>query len=89
MLGVLRRKTASGASSATVYGKSWYKPKPAVSTSRACSAVPEEIIHYTRDCRNVRTFYDVPLAGYANSLMPKREICISPSTRFRRATDVE
>ncbi|KAL6575208.1 hypothetical protein OROMI_012493 [Orobanche minor] len=42
MLGVLRRKTASGALSATGYGKSWYKLKPAVSTSRACSAVPEE-----------------------------------------------
>ncbi|KAL3644166.1 hypothetical protein CASFOL_012098 [Castilleja foliolosa] len=72
MLGVFRRKAASGASSATVYGKSLYKLKPAVSTPRASSAVQEEIIHYARGCGNARTLCHVSLAGRTMSLMPKR-----------------
>ncbi|KAK6147433.1 hypothetical protein DH2020_018345 [Rehmannia glutinosa] len=72
MLGVLRRKAASGASSASVYGKSLYKHKPVGSTPRACSAMPEEIIHYTRIFGNVRTFCHLPLAGRAMPLMPER-----------------
>ncbi|KAL3830137.1 hypothetical protein ACJIZ3_018939 [Penstemon smallii] len=74
MLGVLRRKAASGASSASVYGKSIYKPKPAVSTPRACSAFPEEIIHHPRGVGHVRNFCHLPLAGHMRSSMPKREI---------------
>ncbi|GFP84372.1 dihydrolipoyllysine-residue succinyltransferase component of 2-oxoglutarate dehydrogenase complex 1 mitochondrial [Phtheirospermum japonicum] len=72
MLGVLRRKVASGASSASVYGKSLYKLKPAVSTPRSCSAVQEEIFHYARGCGNARNLCHVPLAGHTMSLMPKR-----------------
>ncbi|KAI3471468.1 hypothetical protein Pfo_031145 [Paulownia fortunei] len=74
MLGVLRRKAASGVSSASVYGKLLYKLKPAVSTPRACSAAPEEIVHYTRGFCNVRTFCHLPLAGRTMSLMPKRSL---------------
>ncbi|KAL0338771.1 UNVERIFIED_CONTAM: 2-oxoglutarate dehydrogenase complex 2, mitochondrial [Sesamum angustifolium] len=65
MLGVLRRKAASGASSASVYGKSLYKLKPAVPTPRPCSAATEEIIHYTRGFGGARTFCHLPLAGRA------------------------
>ncbi|KAK4483752.1 hypothetical protein RD792_010954 [Penstemon davidsonii] len=72
MLGVLRRKAASGASSASVYGKSVYKPKPAVSTPRACSAFQEEIIHHPRVVGHVRNFCNLPLAGHMKSSMPKR-----------------
>ncbi|EYU18214.1 hypothetical protein ABFS82_10G069900 [Erythranthe guttata] len=74
MLGVLRRKAASGASSVSVYGKSFNNLKPAVSAPRASSAVPEEIIHYTRGLGNVRTFCHLPLAGRTMSLVPKREV---------------
>ncbi|KAI3443413.1 hypothetical protein Pfo_000078 [Paulownia fortunei] len=77
MLGVLRRKAASGVSSASVYGKLLYKLKPAVSTPRACSAAPEEIVHYTRGFCNVRTFCHLPLAGRTMSLMPKREVVVN------------
>ncbi|XP_011094083.1 dihydrolipoyllysine-residue succinyltransferase component of 2-oxoglutarate dehydrogenase complex 1, mitochondrial-like isoform X1 [Sesamum indicum] len=74
MLGVLRRKAASGASSASVYGKSLYKLKPAVPTPRPCSAAAEEIIHYTRGFGGARTFCHLPLAGHMTTLMPKREV---------------
>ncbi|KAK4478843.1 hypothetical protein RD792_014344 [Penstemon davidsonii] len=74
MLGVLRRKAASGASSASVYGKSLYKFKPAVPTPRVCSALPEEIIHYPREFGHVRNFCHIPLAGRTMSVMPKREV---------------
>ncbi|KAK4396685.1 2-oxoglutarate dehydrogenase complex 2, mitochondrial [Sesamum angolense] len=74
MLGVLRRKAASGASSASVYGKSLYKLKPAVPTPRPCSAATEEIIHYTRGFGGARTFCHLPLAGSMMTLMPKREV---------------
>ncbi|KAL0346882.1 UNVERIFIED_CONTAM: 2-oxoglutarate dehydrogenase complex 2, mitochondrial [Sesamum calycinum] len=73
MLGVLRRKAASGASSASVYGKSLYKLKPAVPTPRPCSAAAEEIIHY-RGFGGARTFCHLPLAGSMMTLMPKREV---------------
>ncbi|KAL0410273.1 UNVERIFIED_CONTAM: 2-oxoglutarate dehydrogenase complex 2, mitochondrial [Sesamum latifolium] len=74
MLGVLRRKAASGASSASVYGKSLYKLKPAVPTPRPCSAAAEEIIHYTRGFGGARTFCHLPFAGPMKTLMPKREV---------------
>ncbi|KAL0346900.1 UNVERIFIED_CONTAM: 2-oxoglutarate dehydrogenase complex 2, mitochondrial [Sesamum calycinum] len=74
MLGVLRRKAASGASSASVYGKSLYKLKPAVPTPRPCSAAAEEIIHYTRGFGGARTFCHLPSAGRMKTLMPKREV---------------
>ncbi|KAL0308281.1 UNVERIFIED_CONTAM: 2-oxoglutarate dehydrogenase complex 2, mitochondrial [Sesamum radiatum] len=74
MLGVLRRKAASGASSASVYGKSLYKLKPAVPTPRPCSAAAEEIIHYTRGFGGARTFCHLPFAGRMKTLMPKREV---------------
>ncbi|KAK6131673.1 hypothetical protein DH2020_034580 [Rehmannia glutinosa] len=74
MLGVLRRKAASGASSASVYGKSLYKHKPVGSTPRACSAMPEEIIHYTRILGNVRTFCHLPLAGMASCFVLIRKV---------------
>ncbi|KAL6542350.1 hypothetical protein OROMI_023952 [Orobanche minor] len=70
MFGILRRKAASGASSASVYGRSLYKLKPAVTPPLACSSVSEEIIHYTRGCGNVRTLCDV---GDIMSLMSKRK----------------
>ncbi|KAL1545970.1 dihydrolipoyllysine-residue succinyltransferase [Salvia divinorum] len=73
MLGVLRRKAASGASSASVYGKSFYKLKPAGSAHRVSSAVGEEI-NCTRGFGYVRTFCDLPLTGRTMSLMPKREV---------------
>ncbi|GFP91605.1 dihydrolipoyllysine-residue succinyltransferase component of 2-oxoglutarate dehydrogenase complex 2 mitochondrial [Phtheirospermum japonicum] len=68
MLGVLRRKAAS-----SVYGKSLYKLKPAVSIPRACSSVQEEIIHHTTGCGNIRTLCNVPLAGHTMSLTAKRK----------------
>ncbi|XP_020553582.1 dihydrolipoyllysine-residue succinyltransferase component of 2-oxoglutarate dehydrogenase complex 2, mitochondrial-like [Sesamum indicum] len=74
MLGVLRRKAASGASSASVYGKSLYKLKPAVPTPRPCSAAAEEMIHYTRGFGGARTFCHLPFAGRMITLMPKREV---------------
>ncbi|KAH6762479.1 Dihydrolipoamide succinyltransferase [Perilla frutescens var. hirtella] len=72
MLGVLRRKAASGASSASVYGKSFYKLKPAGSAPRVSSAVSEEI-YCARRFGNVRNFCHLPLAGRTMFLMPKRE----------------
>ncbi|XP_047981482.1 dihydrolipoyllysine-residue succinyltransferase component of 2-oxoglutarate dehydrogenase complex 2, mitochondrial-like [Salvia hispanica] len=72
MLGVLRRKAASGASSASVYGKSFYKLKPTGSAHLLSSAVGEEI-NCVRGFGNVRAFSHLPLAGRTMSLMPKRE----------------
>ncbi|KAG6427351.1 hypothetical protein SASPL_111593 [Salvia splendens] len=73
MLGALRRKAASGASSASVCGKSFYKLKPAGSASRVSSAVVEEI-NCIRGFGNVRTFCHLPSAGKTMYLMPKREV---------------
>ncbi|XP_051131735.1 dihydrolipoyllysine-residue succinyltransferase component of 2-oxoglutarate dehydrogenase complex 2, mitochondrial-like [Andrographis paniculata] len=73
MLGVFRRKAASCASSAWVYGRV-DKLKPAVSALRASSAVSEEITHYTRQFYNVRMICHVPLAGRMMTLLPKREL---------------
>ncbi|XP_042046116.1 dihydrolipoyllysine-residue succinyltransferase component of 2-oxoglutarate dehydrogenase complex 2, mitochondrial-like [Salvia splendens] len=72
MLGVLRRKAASGPSSASVYGKSFYKLRPTGSAHRVSSAVGEEI-NVVRGFGNVRAFSHLPLAGRTLSLMPKRE----------------
>ncbi|KAG8376389.1 hypothetical protein BUALT_Bualt09G0058400 [Buddleja alternifolia] len=71
MLGVLRRKAACGASPASVYGKTLYKLKPAVS---ACSALPEEITQSTGGFHNVRSFCQLTPAGRTMTLMPKREV---------------
>ncbi|CAA0821459.1 Dihydrolipoyllysine-residue succinyltransferase component of 2-oxoglutarate dehydrogenase complex 2-mitochondrial [Striga hermonthica] len=72
MLGVIRRKAASSASSsATVYKKSLSKPKPTVSTPRTCAAAAEEIIPFTRGLGNARSFS--AMTGRTMSLMPKRK----------------
>ncbi|CAA0807043.1 Dihydrolipoyllysine-residue succinyltransferase component of 2-oxoglutarate dehydrogenase complex 2-mitochondrial [Striga hermonthica] len=69
MLGVIRRKAASGAE---VYKKSLSKLKPTVSTPRACAAAPEEIPYYTRGVGNARAFS--AMAGRTMSLIPKRKL---------------
>ncbi|KAG8373970.1 hypothetical protein BUALT_Bualt11G0081500 [Buddleja alternifolia] len=74
MFGVLRRKAAAGASSASVYGNSFYKLKLGESTRRACSVLPEEIRHYSRGFGHVRTFCYLPLAGQTVSSVPKRVV---------------
>ncbi|GER26934.1 dihydrolipoyllysine-residue succinyltransferase component of 2-oxoglutarate dehydrogenase complex [Striga asiatica] len=89
MLGVLRRKAAASASSATVYKKSLSKLKPTVSTPRTCSAAAEEIIPFTRGLGNARSFSAMTgrtitrglgnarsfsaMTGRTMSLMPKRK----------------
>ncbi|GER29359.1 dihydrolipoyllysine-residue succinyltransferase component of 2-oxoglutarate dehydrogenase complex [Striga asiatica] len=69
MLGVIRRKSASGAK---VYKKSLSKLKPTVSTPRACAAAPEEIPYYTRGVGNARAFS--AMAGRTMSPIPKRSV---------------
>ncbi|GER29358.1 dihydrolipoyllysine-residue succinyltransferase component of 2-oxoglutarate dehydrogenase complex, partial [Striga asiatica] len=79
MLGVIRRKAASGAKvvpsllvSVSVCKKSLSKLKPTVSTPRACAAVPEEILCYTRGVGTARAFS--AMAGQTMSPIPKRSV---------------
>ncbi|KAM3320470.1 dihydrolipoyllysine-residue succinyltransferase component of 2-oxoglutarate dehydrogenase complex 1 [Capsicum chacoense] len=72
MLGVLRRKVASCASSASCLGKSIYVVRPAVSTSRNSSAVTQEILLLPRQCGHARHFSHLVLPGNSLKLRPER-----------------
>ncbi|CAA2969138.1 dihydrolipoyllysine-residue succinyltransferase component of 2-oxoglutarate dehydrogenase complex 1 [Olea europaea subsp. europaea] len=70
MFSVVRRKAASGASSALIFGKSVHKIRPAVSTR----VFSEEIMHYPRGFKHARTFYHLPPAEGSMSMSPIREV---------------
>ncbi|KAL2481828.1 Dihydrolipoyllysine-residue succinyltransferase component of 2-oxoglutarate dehydrogenase complex 2 [Abeliophyllum distichum] len=70
MLSVVRRKAATGASSALIYGKSVHKIRPAVPTR----VFSEESMHYPRGFSHVRAFCHLPCAGDSMSLRPIREV---------------
>ncbi|XP_060209139.1 dihydrolipoyllysine-residue succinyltransferase component of 2-oxoglutarate dehydrogenase complex 1, mitochondrial-like isoform X3 [Lycium barbarum] len=72
MLGVLRRKVVSTASSASYLGKSMHAVRPAVSTSRISSAATEEILLLPRQCGHARHFSHLVLPGCSMNLWPER-----------------
>nr|GMC47449.1 dihydrolipoyllysine-residue succinyltransferase component of 2-oxoglutarate dehydrogenase complex 1, mitochondrial-like [Ipomoea batatas]GMC51760.1 dihydrolipoyllysine-residue succinyltransferase component of 2-oxoglutarate dehydrogenase complex 1, mitochondrial-like [Ipomoea batatas] len=84
MLGVLRRKVASGATSASALGKSLHTVRPGLFTPRACSVVAEEILIHPIGCGQARNFCHLNLPGkflpfyVATSL--KHSTCTLPST---------
>ncbi|XP_073043862.1 dihydrolipoyllysine-residue succinyltransferase component of 2-oxoglutarate dehydrogenase complex 1, mitochondrial-like [Primulina eburnea] len=73
MLGVLRRKAASGASSTQVFGVSLGKLRLAAFTSRTCSALSEEVVYFERGVGHVQSYSCLPLAGHIINLTSKRE----------------
>ncbi|XP_055823792.1 dihydrolipoyllysine-residue succinyltransferase component of 2-oxoglutarate dehydrogenase complex 2, mitochondrial-like [Solanum dulcamara] len=81
MLGVLRRKVISSASSTSCVRKSLHTVRPAVSKSRIPSAAAEEISLLTRQCGHVRNFNQLVLPGCSSNLRPERAVtnlCSSP-----------
>ncbi|XP_055801101.1 dihydrolipoyllysine-residue succinyltransferase component of 2-oxoglutarate dehydrogenase complex 1, mitochondrial-like [Solanum dulcamara] len=72
MLGILRRKVASGASSASRLGKSRYAVRPAVCTSRISSEATEEILLLPRQCGHARHFSHLVLPGCSMNLRLER-----------------
>ncbi|KAL2503206.1 Dihydrolipoyllysine-residue succinyltransferase component of 2-oxoglutarate dehydrogenase complex 2 [Forsythia ovata] len=72
MLSVVRRKAATGASSALIYGKSVHKIRPAVST--VTRVFSEESLHYPGGLSRVQAFCHLPCAGDSMSLRPIREV---------------
>ncbi|XP_059284687.1 dihydrolipoyllysine-residue succinyltransferase component of 2-oxoglutarate dehydrogenase complex 2, mitochondrial-like [Lycium ferocissimum] len=82
MLGVLRRKVISSASSTSCLRKSLPTVRPAASKSRNPSAAVEEISVLTRQCGHVRNFSQLVLPGCSSNLRPARgavtNLCSSP-----------
>ncbi|XP_019196893.1 PREDICTED: dihydrolipoyllysine-residue succinyltransferase component of 2-oxoglutarate dehydrogenase complex 1, mitochondrial-like [Ipomoea nil] len=72
MLGVLRRKVASSASSASALGKSLHTVRPGLLTPRACSVVAEEILIHPIGCGQARNFCHLNLPGNTMNLRAQR-----------------
>ncbi|KAM3222882.1 dihydrolipoyllysine-residue succinyltransferase component of 2-oxoglutarate dehydrogenase complex 2 [Capsicum annuum] len=71
MLGVLRRKVISSASSTSCVRKYLHTVRPVVSKSRISSAAVEEISILTRQCGHVRNFNQLVLPGCSSNLRPE------------------
>ncbi|KAG4203898.1 hypothetical protein ERO13_A04G013700v2 [Gossypium hirsutum] len=78
MLGALRRKVASGRSSASILGKSLQAIRPGVSASRVSSNAGEEMLSVQlRGIAHVRNFSHLVLPGCSAGLTKTRDaICI-------------
>nr|GMC53462.1 dihydrolipoyllysine-residue succinyltransferase component of 2-oxoglutarate dehydrogenase complex 1, mitochondrial-like [Ipomoea batatas] len=74
MLGVLRRKVASGATSASALGKSLHTVRPGLFTPRACSVVAEEILIHPIGCDQARNFCHLNLPGNSMNLRAQRSV---------------
>lgn len=72
MLGVLRRKVASGASSASTLGRSLHTIRPGLLTPRACSVAAEEILIHPKGCGQARNFCHLILPGNSMNLQAQR-----------------
>nr|GMC74535.1 dihydrolipoyllysine-residue succinyltransferase component of 2-oxoglutarate dehydrogenase complex 1, mitochondrial-like [Ipomoea batatas] len=73
MLGVLRRKVASGAASAPTLGKSLRRIQPGAATPRVCCAAGEEVFIHPRGCYQARNFCQLVL-GHSMDMRPQRGI---------------
>ncbi|XP_019194620.1 PREDICTED: dihydrolipoyllysine-residue succinyltransferase component of 2-oxoglutarate dehydrogenase complex 2, mitochondrial-like isoform X1 [Ipomoea nil] len=73
MLGVLRRKVASGTASAPTLGKSLRRIQPGAVTPRVCCAAREEIFIHPRGCYQAQNFCQLVLdAGHLMDMRPQR-----------------
>ncbi|OMO83494.1 Biotin/lipoyl attachment [Corchorus capsularis] len=78
MLGALRRKVASGGSSASVLGKSFQAIRPGVSASRVSSNAGKEVLLLQpRGIANVRNFSHLVLPASAAGLTRTRDVISS------------
>ncbi|XP_075079240.1 dihydrolipoyllysine-residue succinyltransferase component of 2-oxoglutarate dehydrogenase complex 2, mitochondrial isoform X1 [Nicotiana tabacum] len=77
MLGVLRRKVVSSASSTSCVRKSLHTVRPAVTTSRIPSAAAVETSPLTRQCGHARNFSQLMLPGCSSNLRPERGAVIN------------
>nr|GLL22565.1 dihydrolipoyllysine-residue succinyltransferase component of 2-oxoglutarate dehydrogenase complex 2, mitochondrial-like isoform X4 [Ipomoea trifida] len=73
MLGVLRRKVASGAASAPTLGKSLRRIQPGAATPRVCCAAGEEVFIHPRGCYQARNFCQLVL-GHSMDMRPQRGV---------------
>ncbi|XP_019194622.1 PREDICTED: dihydrolipoyllysine-residue succinyltransferase component of 2-oxoglutarate dehydrogenase complex 2, mitochondrial-like isoform X3 [Ipomoea nil] len=75
MLGVLRRKVASGTASAPTLGKSLRRIQPGAVTPRVCCAAREEIFIHPRGCYQAQNFCQLVLdAGHLMDMRPQRGV---------------
>ncbi|RAL37767.1 hypothetical protein DM860_000461 [Cuscuta australis] len=81
MLGVIRRKVASSASSASILGKSLRINQPGLLTPRACYVEFEEILFHPRACGQARKFCHLNIPGNSMNLHAQRGVtqCFHPS----------
>ncbi|VFQ82533.1 unnamed protein product [Cuscuta campestris] len=81
MLGVIRRKVASSASSASILGKSLRTNQPGLLTPRACYVEFEEILFHPRACGQARKFSHLIIPGNSMNLHAQRGAtqCFHPS----------
>ncbi|KAM3744193.1 hypothetical protein ACB098_06G033900 [Castanea mollissima] len=77
MLGVIRRRVASGGSSASVFGQSFQASRPVVSTSRVSSIAEKEVLLQPRGFGQVWNFGHLVVPGCSVSLRPMREVVAS------------
>ncbi|XP_019194623.1 PREDICTED: dihydrolipoyllysine-residue succinyltransferase component of 2-oxoglutarate dehydrogenase complex 2, mitochondrial-like isoform X4 [Ipomoea nil] len=73
MLGVLRRKVASGTASAPTLGKSLRRIQPGAVTPRVCCAAREEIFIHPRGCYQAQNFCQLVL-GHLMDMRPQRGV---------------
>lgn len=81
MLGVIRRKVASSASSASILGKSLRTNQPGLLSPRACSVEAEEILFHPRTYGQARKFCHLIRPGNSMNLHAQRGVtlCFYPS----------
>ncbi|CAH9075947.1 unnamed protein product [Cuscuta europaea] len=74
MLGILRHKAASGASSASSLGKSLRAIQPGLLSPKACSIVAEEILIHPRGCVQAQNFCHHVLPGHSMNLRAQSRV---------------
>ncbi|CAN1242978.1 Dihydrolipoyllysine-residue succinyltransferase component of 2-oxoglutarate dehydrogenase complex 2, mitochondrial [Linum perenne] len=77
MLGVLRRRLATGSSSSSILKQSWQNLRPAASTLRAASAGETEVLLNPRGLGHVRNHSHLVLPGSTVCLTSKRDFNLS------------